>query len=152
MQLSDVIPAGIAALILHEVAHVAVALALRVKIYQVGLSWRGPYVRRDCGTTKQNLAVTLAGPGANLGLALLFNAWSPSFALCNLVIGITNILPLPASDGDRAFNLLTAMRGALGSSPPRGAHRLRAPGRKIAAMSSAAEPGGQTIILDSEAA
>lgn len=152
MQLRDVIPAGIAALLLHEVAHVALALALRVKIYQVGVSWRGPYLRRECGTAKQNLAITLAGPGVNLWLSLLFQGLSPSFALCNLVIGVTNILPLPASDGARAFQLLAAMRGAMSSSPPREAYRLRSPGLKDAPVNSTATSAAQTVDLNSEAA
>ena len=152
MHLRDVIPAGIAALLLHELAHIAIALALRVKIYEVGISWKGPYLRRACGTAKQNLAITLAGPGANLWLALFFRGVSPSFALCNLVIGVTNLLPLPASDGARAFQLLAAMRGALDRSRPQGAHRLRVPGVEEAALSSVAAAGGPVVDLSSKAA
>ncbi len=152
MQLRDVIPAGIAALLLHELAHIAIAIALRVKIYKVGVSLRGPYLRRECGTAKQNLAITLAGPGANLWLALFFHRVSPSFALCNLVIGVTNLLPLPASDGARAFQLLAALRGALGRSRLREIHRLGVPGLEEAGVSSAAAAGGRIVDLNSKAA
>jgi Zn-dependent protease len=106
MQLQDALISSLAAMLLHEMAHVAVALALKVKVHQVGMNWSGPYIRRECGTAKQNLAITLAGPGVNLWLALLFHRISPNFALCNLIIGITNLLPISASDGSRALRLI----------------------------------------------
>jgi Zn-dependent protease len=110
-----------AATILHEMAHVAVALAQRVKVHQVGINWRGPFIRRASGTMKQNLGITLAGPGINLWLALMFHSISPDFALCNLVFGVINLLPLPASDGSRAIkllsNLVSLFRTASPSSP-----------------------------------
>jgi Zn-dependent protease len=106
MQLQDSLTLGIAAMILHEMAHVAAAMTVKVKVYQVGIHWKGPYIRRACGTAKQNLAITLAGPAINLLLALLLHHASPNFALCNLVIGVTNLLPIPASDGSRAIHLI----------------------------------------------
>lgn len=107
MQVQDALTFGIAAMILHEMAHVAVALALRVKVHQVGISLKGPYIRRASGTAIQNLAITLAGPGINICLALLLHRVSPNFALCNLAIGVTNLLPIPASDGSRALDLIS---------------------------------------------
>jgi Zn-dependent protease len=106
MQLYDAFTSGIAAMVLHELAHIAAALTLKVKIHQVGINWRGPYIRREIGTAKQNLVITLSGPGINLLLALLFHRMSPNFALCNLVIGVTNLLPIPASDGSRALHII----------------------------------------------
>ena len=109
MQLQTALLSALAATLFHEMAHASVALALGVKVHQVGINWRGPYIRRACGTAKQNLAITLAGPGINLWLALLFHSISPDFALCNLVIGVTNLLPIPASDGSRAIKLLSIL-------------------------------------------
>jgi Zn-dependent protease len=96
---------------LHELAHVAVARAIGVRVYQVGMSRRGPFIRRDPGTSGQNLMITLAGPGVNLLLALVLYRISPGFALSNLVLGVFNLLPFAASDGARALNLLSMMRG-----------------------------------------
>jgi Zn-dependent protease len=101
---------AIAAVVLHEAAHIAMAWVLRVKIYRVGMSWRGPYIRRESGTDRQNLAISLAGSGVNLALALAMLHISPSFALNNLVLGIWNLLPFPASDGSRARQVLAGMR------------------------------------------
>ena len=92
---------------LHEMGHLAAALALHVKVHQVGISRKGAYIRREAGTAGQNLAITIAGSGLNLSLALLFHYVSPHLALCNLVIGVVNLLPIPASDGSRAFNLIS---------------------------------------------
>ncbi len=119
MQIQDALTFGLAATLLHEVAHLAVAWALKVKVHQVGLNYRGPYIRREAGTAKQNLAITLAGPLSNLWLALLFYRLSPNFALCNLVIGVTNLLPIPASDGSRALRLLSNSASLDGASTPK---------------------------------
>jgi Zn-dependent protease len=106
MQLQAAFPLGIAAMIIHEAGHVAVALMLKVKVHQVGIRWRGLFIRRESGTTVQNLAVSLAGSGVNLWLALLFHSISHDFALCNLVVGVTNLLPISGSDGLRVLNLI----------------------------------------------
>lgn len=106
MQLQEAVIFGIAATALHEMGHVAAALALKVKVHRVGISRKGPYIRRACGTPTQNLAITLAGPGMNLWLAFMFHRVSPNFALCNLLIGVINLLPIPASDGSRVLQLM----------------------------------------------
>ena len=106
MHLRDALLSGLAAMLLHEMGHIAAALTLKVKIYQIGIRWKGAYIRRQFGTARQNLIITVAGPGINLWLALLFYRISPNFALCNLVIGVTNLLPIPASDGSRALDLI----------------------------------------------
>lgn len=106
MQLQEALIFGIVAMVLHEAGHVVAALALNVKVHEIGIHWKGPYIRRASGTGTQNLAITLAGPGMNLWLALFFLSTSPHFALCNLVIGVVNLMPIPASDGSRALQLI----------------------------------------------
>jgi len=95
---------------LHELAHLAAAFALGVRVHQVGINWKGPFIRRDPGTTCQNLTITLAGSGGNLLLGLLFRHINPALALNSLVLGLCNLLPFPSSDGSRAFSLLNTMR------------------------------------------
>lgn len=109
MQIQDAVLYGMAAMALHEMAHVTAAQALKVKVHQIGMSWKGPYIRRESGTAAQNLVITLAGPVMNLWLALLFHSISPNFALCNLAIGATNLMPIPASDGSRAVHLMKTL-------------------------------------------
>jgi Zn-dependent protease len=100
---------AILALCLHELAHLAAAVAMDVRVYQVGMSWRGPFIRREPGTTGQNLTITLAGSGSNLLLAVICHHIHPMFALNNFVLGISNLLPFPSSDGSRALSLLTTI-------------------------------------------
>ena len=97
---------GISAVVLHELSHVAVAYAQGLKVKRVGITWKGPYIVREAGSRAQNLRVCLAGPLANLVLALLCWHVALPFAMCNLVLGAFNLLPIPGSDGQRAWQLL----------------------------------------------
>jgi stage IV sporulation protein FB len=108
---------------LHEIAHIAAAKTIGVRIYQVGMTRKGPFIRRESGTTGQNLTITLAGPAVNLLLALILYRISPGFALGNLVLGVSNLLPFRFSDGSRALSLLTTLRQKP-AFPPRSAQAL----------------------------
>ena len=98
-----------AAIALHELAHVLAALLLGVKVKRFGLCWRGVYIVREAGTDWQNLLISLAGPLSNfvasyISLAVLHRG--AIFCAMNLVIGSINMLPLPCSDGLRAYKLV----------------------------------------------
>jgi Zn-dependent protease len=112
-----IIADAILAVGLHEIAHIAAAKTIGVRVYQVGISWKGPFIRRDEGTTGQNLTITLAGPGISLLLALISYRISPGFALSNLVLGVSNLLPFQSSDGSRALSLITNIRQKPTSRP-----------------------------------
>ena len=101
----------ILAIAAHELAHVAMARYLGVQVKRAGISWRGPYIVREMGTPPQNLAITLAGPGINLLLTAWFAVVAPWFALANLLLGVTNLMPLPGSDGKRAWACVRGMKG-----------------------------------------
>ena len=62
----------VASLVLHESAHLAMAYLTGVRVKHIGLSWKGPYIVRESGTPIQNTFISLAGPGINLALCLLF--------------------------------------------------------------------------------
>jgi Zn-dependent protease len=97
---------GIGSVVLHELAHLAVARFQGLKVKRVGVTWKGPYIVREAGSRLQNLRVCLAGPLLNVFLALVFWRICPTFAICNLVLGTFNLLPFPGSDGKRAWLLL----------------------------------------------
>jgi Zn-dependent protease len=103
--------AGIVAVALHELSHVLMASALGVRVKRVGLSFRGPYVVREPGTAAQNVAISLAGPVANLltAFACLLVGRGVDLCLASLVLGAFNLLPVPSSDGLRAARLLWSM-------------------------------------------
>lgn len=52
--------------VLHELAHVAMAWVHGLRVKKIGLSWKGPYIVRECGGPIANLHVSLAGPMVNL--------------------------------------------------------------------------------------
>jgi Zn-dependent protease len=97
---------GISAVILHELSHVATARLQGLKVKRFGVTWKGPYIVREAGTWRQNLRVCLAGPLVNLLVAAVCWRSAMTFAVCNLVLGGFNLLPIPGSDGHRAWRLL----------------------------------------------
>jgi len=111
MSIPSFIVAALVAIVLHELSHVVMAAALGVKVKRVGLSWRGPYVVRARGTAVENVAISLAGPMANLVTALgcLYVRRGVDLCLASLVLGAFNLLPVPSSDGLRAARLLWAL-------------------------------------------
>ncbi len=93
------------ATVLHEVAHLAAAWVAGVRVKRVGLSWKGPFIVREPGTPLQNLCISLSGPTINLLLCLLCFRWSGTFAFVNGFLAIMNMLPIPSSDGLRAYRI-----------------------------------------------
>jgi Zn-dependent protease len=94
------------AIVGHELAHILMATALSVRIKRIGLSWAGPYIVRETGSLNQNLAITLSGCVFNIGIAIcLMHVWAAA-AFVNMVLGVYNLLPIPGSDGKRAWALL----------------------------------------------
>jgi Zn-dependent protease len=105
--------ASVLAVIIHETAHVAVARTLGIKIKRVGISWRGPFIVREHGEPTADATIAIAGPVANLLLALACWHVAPLFAQVNLVLGGYNLLPfIPRNDGRHAWNALRRIRNA----------------------------------------
>jgi Zn-dependent protease len=105
-------------LVMHEAAHICAARALGIRVKRAGVNWRGPYIVREQGTPLANAMVSAAGPVINLLLAvLLWNDW-PSCAIANLVLGLSNLLPIPSSDGRRILRELSVARSAQAPARP----------------------------------
>ena len=126
---AGVLERGLAAffiVFIHELAHVAAARRLGVKVVSVellpfgGVSRLGEEVVLD---PRREVLVALAGPAANLvmfGLGLgainygLFGGNLGSFFLqCNLLVGAFNLLPALPLDGGRVFRAWLAGRVGL---------------------------------------
>jgi|SRR5579871_628702 len=102
------------ALLLHEVAHFAVARAVGIRVKRFGIDWRGPYMIREQGAPLPSLLTALAGPAMNLVIAAAFWKTAPQFGLVNAVLGGYNLLPfVPGLDG---YNALGAYRRLLASN------------------------------------
>ena len=110
--MSNYLLACVLAITLHELAHIGLARACGLRVKRMGISWIGPYLVREQGTAVVNACVALAGPLANLALALAFWHAVPLFAQVSLILGAYNLLPfVPHTDGKRAWGALrTAAR------------------------------------------
>jgi stage IV sporulation protein FB len=129
-----------AAILIHEFGHAAMAAALNIKSKRIVLTFFGGYVEfvRPPEKPWQEIAVSAAGPGANLASWLLtlsllpllepalaydatndalLNALS-TFALLSLILGLFNLLPGFPLDGGHI------LRAALSYVVPRNSARI----------------------------
>jgi Zn-dependent protease len=88
------------------------ATALGVPVREFGLCMGGAYTRRAPARCRGDEAlISPAGPWLNRCLVLPF-VFLPriggQIALCNLVLGIVNLIPFPSSDGQRILRMLVA--------------------------------------------
>lgn len=111
----------LASLLLHEAGHILAAAALKVPVREFGIELRGTYVRRAFSTRRRDeILIAASGPLVNLLLVvpLLFvPRLGPQLALCNLMLAVINLLPLPASDGLRILRNLSGPVLSTGPSP-----------------------------------
>lgn len=100
----------IVSLLLHEVGHMLMAAALGVKVREFGVCLWGAYNRRARGNSRRDeILISLAGPLMNFALLLpCFFVPRIGFelALCNLILGVGNLLPIPSSDGLRILQTI----------------------------------------------
>ena len=93
----------LASLLLHEAGHILAAAILRVPVREFGLELRGAYIRRAHATRRRDeILIAASGPLMNLLIVvpLIFvPRLGPQLAMCNLMLGVINLLPLPSSDG-----------------------------------------------------
>ena len=99
-----------ASLLLHEVGHMLAAIMLRVPVREFGLCLRGAYNRRAyAGRRRDEVLISAAGPLMNLFLVLpllYLPVIGSKLVLCNLVICLSNLLPIPSSDGSRILRTI----------------------------------------------
>jgi len=100
----------LASLLLHEAGHIFAAGYLRVPVRECGIKLGGAYIRRAYGLRRRDeVLIAVSGPLANLLMVfplLSMPRLGPQIALFNLVIGLTNLAPLPSSDGLHALRNL----------------------------------------------
>ena len=108
------------AVVLHEFAHAKLAKRLGYELNEIKIM---PYGAALCGnvdiTPKHEISIAAIGPIFNLVLATVFAAmwwlipvsyaFTGTFCMCNMYIGLFNLLPVYPLDGGRiAFALLSA--------------------------------------------
>ena len=92
---------------LHEAGHLAALLILKIPVTGLELRAGGAVIRAVLPGGRREALALAAGPGVNLLLAAFFRQAWPLFGLCNLTLGLVNLLPFPQRDGGR---LLRALR------------------------------------------
>jgi Zn-dependent protease len=110
----------VVSLVVHEAGHICAARAMGLHVKRIGISWRGPFIVRETGSPIPDAIVCAAGPFINLVLAaLMWRDW-PSFALVNLVLGLTNLLPMASTDGGRLLRALSMAKTSARTIPAAG--------------------------------
>jgi len=109
-----VFPWAILACVLHEWGHYTAVKLMGGQVTCLHLTAVGGEMvlsRRKLLSYGKELFTVLAGPGVNIGAAVLLTTlpareWSMLFAGLNLVIGLFNLLPVYPLDGGRALRLI----------------------------------------------
>jgi Zn-dependent protease len=119
----------LASLLLHEAGHMIAATFLGVPVREFGLKLGGAYIRRAYATRRRDeILIAASGPLMNflIVVPLIFvPRLGLQLAMCNLVLGVINLLPLPSSDGLRILRNLSGSiiasetNPALSSAQPR---------------------------------
>lgn len=107
--------AGITSVIVHEAAHLTVIALCGCTVEGIEVTPVGLIIQR-IGLTGhlQDIAIHLAGPLANLGMAGILYALSMDAqalpVTANLFFGLLNLLPIETLDGGKAFEAMLATR------------------------------------------
>lgn len=86
----------------HELCHILAVRLSGSRVLRLRIGAGGAVIETEPMTRGRELACTLAGPAGSLLLVLLFRVF-PRLAICALVQGVFNLLPLFPLDGGRAL-------------------------------------------------
>lgn len=103
------VAAAILAALAHEGGHLGAVYLLGGKPQGLWVGLRGARMEAVLPTRGKEILAILAGPAGSLCLLPLAGVF-PRLALCGLIQGLFNLLPIPPLDGARALRLLT-LRG-----------------------------------------
>lgn len=87
----------------HELSHLLLIWAAGSRAEALTLRFADAQISTPPLSYGQQIASALAGPVVNLLLFWLFRASRTEFAAINLLLGVYNLLPIPALDGGRAL-------------------------------------------------
>lgn len=94
--------ASAAAMLIHEMCHIAAVLLLGGKIYSLTVAPFGAVIEMGAMHSLRELVCALSGPVGSLSLVFLIRIF-PVLGLCGLVHGLFNLLPVYPMDGGRAL-------------------------------------------------
>lgn len=94
--------AAMAAAMFHEFCHYVAIRLCGSEVLRLRIGTGGMSMETDPMTAGQELLCAMAGPGGSFLLVLLY-PWMPWIALCALIQGCYNLLPLYPLDGGRCL-------------------------------------------------
>lgn len=101
------IAAAFIAAVVHELCHIFVLKLFRGNITDVSVYWNGCMIETDMIGEIGRFFSILAGPVGSLSL-LFLHKMAPRIAICGLIQGIYNLIPLMPFDGGRIlYEILT---------------------------------------------
>ena len=87
----------------HELCHVILVILLGGQLYSLRMRIGGAVIEASLPGRFREVLAILAGPLGSLALFFLYRFW-PELAVCGVVQGIFNLLPLPHLDGGRILH------------------------------------------------
>ena len=91
--------------IIHEIAHIIMAMLLKVKIKEIVFLSIGMNAQYEENIPMlKEFFIAIAGPIASLSLAIFLS--NERFSLMNIIILITNIIPIYPLDGGRVLRIV----------------------------------------------
>lgn len=104
----DWLLAALTAAVFHELCHVIAVIFTGGNIYSLRIDTNGAVMEASMMEPWQELVCILAGPAGSLSL-LALSKYIPKTALCGLVQGLFNLIPVSPLDGGRALKCMTGM-------------------------------------------
>jgi len=103
----------IISLLIHEAGHLLAARLCGVRVKAIGLCVKGAYLRRkDSKRAGTELVIAICGPIASILMFLILQGDLPVVhyvAQLNLVVALSNLLPIPSTDGARIVRSLATL-------------------------------------------
>ena len=97
--------AAVMAALWHEGCHWLALKLCRCRCYGISVGREGALLETEFGTPAKEALCALAGPLGSI-LLLLFFRWIPRIAICALVQGLYNLIPVYPLDGGRLIRSL----------------------------------------------